>query len=639
MPWPYRSAQAVKIQGGTVPVKPDKQALLDGVKAAYTQAKQNADAAAAAAEDVANAMKQLEDDEELALLRTDNKAAIKALTAEEAKNALNMLHPDTLDTAAAPMGNLKVMPTDILPLALCDQDWVDEMGKVIMADGRPYLTTYQHDQLVPFCMWWTISRFPEFQGQLAASEMPWKAVPDDDGHVLGRPFAPQPMLASPFQNFPLVMPWMGCRCAWPVSQLGYYSICWACGLSKWVALAVEIIITCMELLYLDTLLMQRFYQYAPNSRSWDYIAKQRSPLTIRVTEVVIDFIFMPLFIGLLAFGSDSSKNENYFETKTMYRILLRSLSTKEAGQTFAYCTLVTWSVLTEIGSVIFPAYITFMAPVIFHVVYSGEVLTDMASFILLFNTIFEFEQKALWLVQFAACLTEEQRTLTTTFVQGHRAKAEIRAVNQAYLWFAFIVIFSIFLTFKSWFSILWIWVVPFSMFYYTMVIHSVPYCMNGWTACPGHTMPCMCLTFALTSLTMFSLFILKHGCFMFPCLCKEEVPGWLFFPSSTALTSPLRGIFDVNLWFFERPVTRLIDWFTAAAWDDDCRWEPTASSFKSQAFMWRVWRVTGIGPDECLKPTYGGCSDPWERDDTLADEEVNGGSLGTLGGFDNQRQG
>jgi len=35
------------------------------------------------------------------------------------------------------------------------------------------------------------------------------------------------------------------------------------------------------------------------------------------------------------------------------------------------------------------------------------------------------------LVQFAACLTEEQRDLTTKFVQGHRAKAEIRAVNQA----------------------------------------------------------------------------------------------------------------------------------------------------------------------------------------------------------------
>ena len=39
--------------------------------------------------------------------------------------------------------------------------------------------------------------------------------------------------------------------------------------------------------------------------------------------------------------------------------------------------------------------------------------------------------QALHLVQFAACLTEEQRDLTTKFVQGHRAKAEIRAVNQA----------------------------------------------------------------------------------------------------------------------------------------------------------------------------------------------------------------
>ena len=35
-----------------------------------------------------------------------------------------------------------------------------------------------------------------------------------------------------------------------------------------------------------------------------------------------------------------------------------------------------------------------MAPVIFHVVYSGEVLTDMANFFLLFSMIMEFEQKA-----------------------------------------------------------------------------------------------------------------------------------------------------------------------------------------------------------------------------------------------------
>ena len=48
------------------------------------------------------------------------------------------------------------------------------------------------------------------------------------------------MLASPFQNFPLVMPWMGCRCAWPVSQLGYYSICWArAGVSTLAVISYE----------------------------------------------------------------------------------------------------------------------------------------------------------------------------------------------------------------------------------------------------------------------------------------------------------------------------------------------------------------------------------------------------------------
>ena len=58
------------------------------------------------------------------------------------------LAPEDDDTAAAPMGNLKVMPTDILPYALCDLDWVNEMKNVTMADGRPYLTIYNHGQLV-----------------------------------------------------------------------------------------------------------------------------------------------------------------------------------------------------------------------------------------------------------------------------------------------------------------------------------------------------------------------------------------------------------------------------------------------------------------------------------------------------------
>ena len=38
----------------------------------------------------------------------------------------------------------------------------------------------------------------------------------------------------------------------------------------------------------------------------------------------------------------------------MYRILLRSLAKTREGGGVAYCTLVTWAVLAEIGSVMFP---------------------------------------------------------------------------------------------------------------------------------------------------------------------------------------------------------------------------------------------------------------------------------------------
>jgi hypothetical protein len=33
---------------------------------------------------------------------------------------------------------------------------------------------------------------------------------------------------------------------------------------------------------------------------------------------------------------------------------------------------------------------------------------------------------------------------------------------------------------------------------------------------------------------------------------------------------------------------------------------PTTDDFKAQSFMWRVWRVLGIGPGECLTEAQGG---------------------------------
>ena len=256
------------------------------------------------------------------------------------------------------------------------------------------------------------------------------------------------------------------------------------------------------------------------------------------------------------------------------------------------------------------------------------------------------------------------------------------------------------------------WILPISMVYFFIVTHAMPYCMHGWPICPNDTGACVFMTALATIIVFFLLFFLKHGCFLFPCLCVPDVPGWAFFPPNTAVWSPLRGVWDVNAGFFLHPFSRLWAWATTPFDDEKCMWEPQPENYKSQACplpqrapfapsqpTTRLARrrpscgacgasparaplgpasalsarrrnvatvaTLGIGPDECLKPTYGGCSDPcarhaapgagrcstakltparlrrsrWERDDTLADEEVNGGSLGTLGGFDNQRQG
>ena len=64
-----------------------------------------------------------------------------------------------------------------------------------------------------------------------------------------------------------------------------------------------------------------------------------------------------------------------------------------------------------------------MAPVIFHVVYSGEVLTDMASFILLFNQIFNFERQARHasILRYARPTSSTHAQTRTPLIHAHRA--------------------------------------------------------------------------------------------------------------------------------------------------------------------------------------------------------------------------
>jgi hypothetical protein len=62
------------------------------------------------------------------------------------------------------------------------------------------------------------------------------------------------------------------------------------------------------------------------------------------------------------------------------------------------------------------------------------------------------------------------------------------------------------------------------------------------------------------------LFVSYHACFLFPCLCAPEVPGYLFFSPSGDLDSPLSGVFDWNYGLFLRRFGSLEPW--------DCVWTP-----------------------------------------------------------------
>jgi hypothetical protein len=65
------------------------------------------------------------------------------------------------------------------------------------------------------------------------------------------------------------------------------------------------------------------------------------------------------------------------------------------------------------------------------------------------------------------------------------------------------------------------------------------------------------------------LFVTHHACFLFPCLCAPEVPGYLFFPPSGNIDSPLSGTFDANYDLFLRRFGGLNTW--------DCVWTPPAA--------------------------------------------------------------
>ena len=88
---------------------------------------------------------------------------------------------------------------------------------------------------------------------------------------------------------------------------------------------------------------------------------------------------------------------------------------------------------------------------------------------------------------------------------------------------------------------LYLWVVPASFLYFLVLWQTWPYCLDGWPVCFPHGGPCIFWAALGTTLLWTGFFILRYGCFLFPCVCAPEVPGWFFFPPSNMLLSPLEG--------------------------------------------------------------------------------------------------
>jgi hypothetical protein len=96
------------------------------------------------------------------------------------------------------------------------------------------------------------------------------------------------------------------------------------------------------------------------------------------------------------------------------------------------------------------------------------------------------------------------------------------------------------------------------------------------------------------------LFVFHHACFLFPCLCAPEVPGYLFFPPSGDIDSPLSGTFDANYYLVLRRIYKLEEW--------DCVWVPPETAADELAAR-RL--ADGAGPPSPVLALFTGALAGW----------------------------
>jgi len=156
------------------------------------------------------------------------------------------------------------------------------------------------------------------------------------------------------------------------------------------------------------------------------------------------------------------------------------------------------------------------------------------------------QQLALWFLQFLLCFQPEHVDATTDFVAGKRAVREWYVMQYVYLWTMLVVMLLITILCKWRLSLLYLWLVPATVVVYAVAVHTIPYWMNGISVCPPHTGAAVEMAGIATVILYLIFFMIARACFLFPCLCAPEIPGWLFFPPDNPPPNPLQGDIDLG---------------------------------------------------------------------------------------------
>jgi len=487
------------------------------------------------------------------------------------------------------------LPNQILPLDLLtdsDRELVNDpafmraTGLLLMSAPNAFM----------YSMWFSISAKFKDRGYSASVEIQFQAVEQDDGtpgvnepqrtNVFGTPLqGPGGGYADEFgpaargrgRGRPqyddwdtFFAPWLGCRCSWPVSQLCWH-LCYGAQVAQWFAVSFTFLTVVFQISILDAMVEANFLAAVPRTTTWDEWAQSQTPWIPRLV-----WMLGKIFIFFYVVGLNNLRQSRSFLASSDIRLLLASMANRYEGQTYAYFTVFVWTVITELETVILNAYFPLISAVIINSESSGVAINDASVILLVFSFIPNLQEWAMGFIAFATCLTQPMFDSSMMYVVGARVATLERVFSYLVFWWTAICTVAMLVLIHFSFNVFYLWVIPISAIYFMTVWQAVPYCLEGWPQCFPHSGACVTMTAISTTLVWVTLFILRYGCFLFPCVCAPEVPGWMFFPPSAHLRSPLEGIWDVHLPLLF--LDRVLGWSGAAEWD--CAWEPLPSDYE-----------------------------------------------------------